>query len=391
MQVSQIYSIVNDVTTELIGTSAVLEEDLSNIVDVGTAVFDNTTTDNYVRALLNRIGKVVFVDRPYRGKVPSVLMDSWDYGSVLEKIEISTPAATANDTWQLTNGQTYNQDIFYKPTATVKFYDSKVTFEVPISIAERQVKESFGSARELNSFITAIYNAVEKSMTIKINSLVMRTINNMVGETLTDCFTSADTTGYTVFSGMTSLKAVNLLYGYNQQFSENLTVNDALTTPEFIRYASYQIGLYADRLAEISTLFNIGGKERFTPKDSLRIIMLSDFKESANVYLNSDTFHDNYVALPNSESVPYWQGSGTSYDFSSISAVHIDTASAGTEVTFGGLLCVMFDKNGVAVCNTDRRVTTNYNAKAEFYNNWFKFDASYMNDTNENFVLFYIA
>lgn len=385
MEVKQIYEIVNSVTSEVLGKTDLVAEDLSNIVDVGTEVFNGTSVDNYVKSLVNHIGKVVFVDRPYSGNIPSLVMDSWEYGSVLEKISADLPQASENDTWDLTDGQEYKQDIFYKPSISAKFFNSKVTFEIPMSFTERQVKESFSNVNQLNGFISMIYNAVDKSMTVKMDSLIMRTINNMIGETVVSEF-GADAT----LSEKTGMKAVNLLKLYNEKFGKTLTADNALTDSEFIRYASYMMSLYIDRLSKISTLFNVGGKERFTPNDMLHVVMLSEFKSSATAYLQSNTFHDNYVALPNSETVPYWQGSGTDYSFANTGKITVKTSS-GSTVAVSGVLAVMFDKDAMGVCNLDKRVTTNYNAKAEFFNNYYKFEAGYFNDLNENFVVFFVA
>ena len=184
MEVKQIYAIVNSVSSEVLGKTDIVKDDLTGIVDLGTEIFNQGAVDNYVKSLVNHIGKVVFVNRPYSGKVPSVLMDAWEFGSVMEKISADVPAAEENDTWNLTDGHEYKQDVFHKPVVTAKFFNSKVTFEVPVSITERQVKESFSSAEQLNGFLSMIYNAVDKSMTIKTDALIMRTINNMVGETL---------------------------------------------------------------------------------------------------------------------------------------------------------------------------------------------------------------
>ena len=386
MQVKQIYELMNGVTSEILGKTEVVKEDLSNIVDVGVELFDATSVDNYVKSLVNHIGKVIFVNRPYAGNVPSMLMDSWEFGSVLEKISADIPEATENESWELENGREYKQDIFYKPSVSAKFFNSKVTFEVPMSFTEMQVKESFSSATQLNGFLSMLYNAVDKSMAIKIDSLIMRTINNAIGETF-----KADATAFGGdYSTASTNRCVNLLKLYNDKFGTTLTADKAITTPEFIRFASYVMSLYVDRLSKISTLFNIGGKDRFTPADMLHIVMLSDFKASATAYLESDTYHNTLVALPESESVPYWQGSGTTYSFADVSKIMVKTAT-GTDITVTGILAVMFDRDAMGVCNTDRRVTTNYNAKAEFYNNYYKFDASYYNDLNENCVVFYVA
>lgn len=385
MKVEQIATLMNQVTNEVLGTDNIVAPDLANIVDVGTQVFDVNAIDNYVRSLVNHIGKVIFVNRPYSGKIPSVLMDAWEFGSVLEKITADLPEAQENDTWDLTDGAEYKQDIFYKPTVSAKFFNSKVTFEVPVSITERQVKESFSNAAQLNGFLSMIYNAVDKSMTIKTDSLVMSTIANMVAETLV-----ADSAAFSGdYTSASTTRSVNLLKLYNEKFTETLTPESAMFDADFIRFAVYTIGIYKDRLGSISTLFNVGGKARFTDDDHLRIVLLSDFSQSAKTFLSSDTRHKELVALPAHETVSFWQGSGQAYDFASVSKVNVKS-STGAEVNISGVLGVMFDRDALGVANLDRRVTSNYNAKAEFFNNYYKFDAGYFNDTNENFVVFFV-
>lgn len=395
MEVKQIHTLINSVSGEVLGRTDIVAEDLTGIVDLGTEVFNQNVVDNYVKSLVNHIGKVIFVNRPYAGKVPSVLMDAWEFGSVLEKISADVPEAEENDTWNLQDGQTYDQDVFHKPTVSAKFFNSKVTFEVPVSITERQVKESFSNAAQLNGFISMIYAAVEKSMTIKADALIMRTINNMIAETvLADAVAFGGTTGNLTnadLSSASTARCVNLLKLYNEKIGAGtpLTAAKAITDPDFIRFASYVMGTYADRLQSISTVFNVGGKERFTPKDMLHVVLLSDFAKAAQTYLYSDTFNRGDVLLPQAETVPFWQGSGQNYEFASTGNINIKE-SGGKAVEISGVLGVMFDRDALGVCNLDRRVTTNYNAKAEFFNNYYKFDAGYFNDTNENFVVFFI-
>lgn len=375
MKVTQIYSILNSVMQETLGSETVVNEDLTNIVDLGNEVINTDNVDNYVKKLVNHIGKVIFKDRIYQGSVPSVLMDSWEFGSVLEKVAADLPAATESDTWKLEDGKDYSPDIFYQPSVSAKFFNSKVTFEIPLSFTELQVKESFSNVNQLNGFLTMLQTAVENSMTVKLDSLIMRTINNMTGETLSD---------------NNAVRAVNLLVTYNAEKGQKLTALQATKDPEFIRYASYMISLYVDRLAKISTLFNVGGKERFTPADKLHLVLLSEFAKASDVYLQSDVFHDEKVSLPNYESVPFWQGSGKDYGFGSTSTIDVKTSS-GKTVKKTGILGVMFDTEALGVSNLNKRVTTNYNPKAEFYTNFYKADAGYYNDLNENFVVFYVA
>lgn len=386
MEVKQIYDLVNDISQEVLGKTDIVQEDLSGLVDLGEEVINADAMDNYVKSLVNHIGKVIFVNRPYSGKVPSVLMDSWEFGSVLEKISAELPEAEENDSWNLIDGKAYEQDVFHAPKVSAKFFNGKTTFEVPISITEMQVKESFSDRAQLNGFMSMIYNSVDKAMTIRTDALIMRTIDNMIGETvLADATTLGE--GYT--AGSTN-RCVNVLNLYNKQFGTTLKPTDAIYNPDFIRFATFVIASYEDRLASISTLFNIGGKDRFTSRDRLHTVLLSEFKNAANTYLQADVRHNELTALPNAESVPYWQASGLAYSFEDTSRIDIKT-SDGKDVEFGGIIGVMFDRDALGVSNLDKRVTSAYNAKAEFYNNFYKFDAGYFNDTNENFVVFYMA
>lgn len=393
MKVTQLKDIVNSVTSEVLGKENVVNEDLTNLVDVGKDIIDSDNIDNYVKKLVNHIGKVIFTDRLYQGGVPSVLMDSWEFGSVLEKISSELPDADENESWKLEDGKTYDQDTFYQPKVSAKFFNSKTTFDIKMSFTVAQVKESFSNVNQLNGFISMINTSIENAMTVKLDALIMRSINNMTGQVLLNALapTEAGAPDYT----KSSVRAVNLLADYNTKFSPTkpLTAANALNDKDFIKFASYTISLYTDRITKMSTLFNAGGKERFTPKDNLHLVLLSEFAKSSDVYLESETYHNDIVALPSHETVPYWQGSGTTYDFNDTSKIDVKVKKDGkaTEVATTGILGVMFDTNALGVSNLDNRVTSSYNARAEFYTNYYKFEAGYFNDLNENYVVFFIA
>lgn len=381
MEVKQIYELVNNATIQAIGQSDLLQEDLGNLVDVGTAIMNANSLDHYVKSLVDHIGKVVFVNRAYKGVAPSVLRDGWEYGAIKEKIAARMPVATENESWELEDGATYDPNMFYKPNVIAKFFSKKTTWEIPMSFTEMQVKSAFSSAAQVNGFISMLFTAVENSKNIKTSELVMRCINNMTAETL---------------KNGNATRAVNLLSMFNDTVPQDeriATASAAVTNPKFIRYAGYIMGLYKDRMSRMSTLFNIGGEARFTPADRLHVILLSEFANAAGVFLQSDTFHDTLVQLPKAETVPYWQGTGgtNAFAFNQVSGINVVPSSGGNAITQTGILGVMFDSEALGVCNENQRVTTNYNPKAEFYTNWYKVDSSYFNDTNENYVVFYVA
>ena len=388
MNVNQVYAFVNEATKEALGQEAVLNEDLSNIVSVGEAIFNANAVDNYVKALVNRIGKVIFVNRVYQGSAPSVMMDGWEYGSVLQKISAGLPDAKVNETWELEDGQSYDPHVFHKPKGvTVKFYNDYITFEVDMSFTEEQLKESFTNATALAGFVSMLYTNVDNTMTVKIDELIRRTINNMIAETIYDDYQGA---GLSTKSGV---KAINLLYLYNNSVNAGgtaLTVAKAITDPAFIKFASYMIKLTHDRMRTMSTLFNVGKQPRFTPSDLCHIALLSDFASSADVYLQSDTFHNELTKLPTAETITYWQGSGNDFAFDSVSKIDVKSSQNHT-VTTTGILGVMFDRWALGVSNVNRKVTSQWTPNAEFFTNFYKYKAGFFNDLNENFVVFFIA
>ena len=381
MEMTQVEAIVNEATQEAVGAESVSGRDFNQIVDIGKAVLDSSNIDNYVKTLIDHIGKVVFVNRPYAGGTPSILMDSWEYGAILEKITYEgLPEAEDNDSWNLVDQQSYDPNIFYKPTVSAKFYDKRRTFDIPMSFARKQVKSAFDNAAQLQAFFSMIETAIGNSMTVKMDSLVQYTLANAI---------------VTTYAGRATKPAtvVSLTTLYNALTGETLTPGESvLINPEFIRFSAWTIGKYHRRMLKLSTIFNQGGKDRFTPADRMKSIMHSDFESAAGVYLQSDTFHDEFVKFPKTETVAYWQGSGTAFGFADTSKV-IGTPSgvtpaAGSDVTVNNVVAMLFDRDALGVSNLDRRVTTNWNPKGEFTNNWYKFDAGYFNDFNENCVIF---
>lgn len=380
MNVKQISTILQSITDEVIGDSVVVEEDLSNIVDVGRQILDNTSVDNYVKALVNRIGRTQFVDRVLASTAPDITRDSWEYGSVLQKVRCELPDTTANPTWQLTKGQSVDPFVYNPPEVSVKYFNSKTTFEIDISFTEIQVKESLNSATDFMRFIAMIENRIRTKLTLCRDNLIMRTIVNLIAEKIA-----------------ANQGVVNLLDEYNNVFEdtlpEKLTASMAIKNPDFLRFASATIKLYSDRLKTASVLYNSDGYVTFTPKEYQHLVLLSEFATGLDVYLYSDTYHEDLLKLGAYDTVAFWQGTGNSGapNFSAASSINAIIASDGeTKVNTTGVIGVLFDQDACAVCNDNPRVTSIYNPRGEYSNYFYKEDCSYINDLAENVVVFVI-
>lgn len=382
MKHEQVYELVNEAQKEVLGEAAIAELDLANVVDLGETIENMNKVDEYVKSILNRIGREKFVNRVYTPRVPSVLMDSWEFGSIMSKIDGTMPDATVNYTWELESGQSYDPFIFNAPEARQKLFNKRTTFEIDLSFARKQIKQSFTNETELNAFFSMVENEVDKSLTIKNDALIMLVIDNMICETLYDATTSGSVT-----------RAYNLLSLYNATLPEAdaIDADEAWTNPEFFRFAALTINTISDRMTEMSVNYNIEGKPRFTPKDLQHIVYLSDFSRRLDSYLMSDTYHNEFVALPKGDIVTKWQGIGKDTDsIADRSKIMIKTAS-GHDVTATGVVATIFDHDALGVCNYEPTVESIYNPRASFYNNFYKRDAGYFNDLQENAVVFYIA
>lgn len=388
MTVNQIYTILNDIMTEVTGgivavedapDTPIVQEDLSNIVDIGTQVFNNNWRDKYVAAMINRIGREVFVDRSYEGYAPSVIRDSWEYGSIMSKTRCKIFDAKANPSWSLSSGQTVNQFEFTPPDVIQKFYNTKVGWQIDCSFTEVQLRQSFTSAAAMNRFYSMIENRIAQSMTIYTDSLVMRTLNNFIAEKL-----------------YASNGVIDLLAGYNATLDSPISAADAMLDKNFLRYAALQIKLYVERFRAPSVNFNIAddddGNVTFTPRDFAHLVLHSDLAAGMEVYLESDTYHNDLVKIGDYEKVPFWQSQGDGYQLATTSRIDVKLASDNTHtINRNYIIGVLFDRDALGVLNDNRRTTSAYNANGEYWTNFYKVDTSYFNDLAENGIIFVLG
>ena len=404
MKVNQIASVLNTLNEVMVGTEEVFSDDLSNIVDAGAAVLDFTSDanganfDNYIGKLIDQVGKVIFVDRAYTSQAPDILKDSWEYGSILMKVRAELMDAKNNSTWQLgeiPDGAGAGYDwvsgtnpkeqvipsrldpfILNKPDVKAKFYNKRVTYEVPISLAREQLREAFRSASEMSRFFAMIENRIRTKRILCTDALIMATIRNLIGNKVA--------TG----------KAINILPLYNATVSSAITASEFWTNPEAIRFANKTISLYKKYMAAASTLYNEGNYITYTPSDRMKAVFLAEFVKDAEVYLYSDTFHNEYDKIDGFSEVGYWQGSGEDDSLTSRSTVMGNFINNSEKIVNGGIdgvIAVLFDEEAAAICCENDRVTSIYNPRAEYTNYFYKWDALYMNDLEENCVVFYVS
>lgn len=378
MKITQIYELLEDIYSEVTGETGVVKEDLSNISDVGATLLSQNYREPYANSLINRIGRMVFVDRPYAGFAPAIIREAWEYGSIMSKSRVKDFQPTENMAWKLEAGQSVDQFIFTPPTVQTTLYNEMVAWEIDCSFVRDQVEQSFTSAAEYDRFISMITTQIQNSEVQFIDSLIMRNINAMMGRRVNK-----------------SIAVVDVLALYNATVATPITAAETRTNKDFARFLAYQILLYKDRMKAKTAAFseNASGYTTFTPAEYLHLVLLSDFAKSLDVYLQSDTYHDSFTEIGRYDTVPFWQGSGTSFDIADTSSIYIDlpgiTPTATVDRNY--IIGCMFDRDACGIINERRNVAVSYNNRGRYWNNFYQVETRLFTDPAENCIVFVLG
>ena len=375
--VKQIYSILNDVAKQSLGTEAIAVVDTQSFISLGDKVLkSDTDTENFLSKLTDRIAKTVYSVRNYTGINKNLMREPFDYGVIVQKIHVEMPEAKENNAWEIGKpGYTPTYAPVIKPTVSQKLFNKLSTWEIDVTIPDFMLKTAFLNESSMATFIDAIFTAMN-------NAMVMCADNNAN-------LIRANFIGNKIHSAKPT-QAINLLKEYNTLTNANLTVASCLRDVDFLKWATMQISLWTKRMRVMSKLFNEDSNSKFTSGEYLVLDVLQDFASSTATFLQSDTYHKELVALPMYNEVPYWQGSGTSFAFADTSKISVKIDGTN-EVTQGGIIAVAYDYNAIGTTINEPRSTTERNNKDEYTNYYNKATIGCFNDLGENGIVFYIA
>lgn len=382
MKVEQIYTLVNEVCAQALGENAVEATDLTGLVAMGDAVLSSeTSVDAFNKTLVDRIGRIVISSRAYNREGIDIMMNTFEYGCIMQKITVQPMDAVEAPQWSLTAGQSVEQYTIVKADVKQKLFDGLTAWEIDITIPDMQLKSAFTSPEAMAAFIDSIFTAMSNSLELQLERTSEMAVANFIAEKI---YAQAQSTN-------DGIHAVHLLQAYNAESGKSLKAAEALRDLDFYKYASRQINLFIDRFRKMSKLFNVDKFARFTPRDLVRVTMLADFTTGADYYLQSDTFHDELTALPLYREIPFWQGSGTDYTYANTSTIDI-TTSDGHEVKQDGVICLINDIEAIGMTCDNRRVRSSPpNGRGEYTNYFSKADIRYYNDLSENAIVFTVT
>lgn len=384
MDVKQLAAVANELTAQIVGVNPISGVNTGEWVSLGDQILSSETNrDTFFNTLADKFARIIIQNRAYSPDTDDLMKNEIEFGIALQKIYVD-PAKDAQDTeiWDLESGDYVNPWLVTKNSVKQKIFSSMTTWEIPLTIPEYTLKTAFTSAEEFGAFISSLYTAVENSLKIKEEGLAEGCIANFIGQRL--AYKEANNTSLTV---------VNLLKDYNDLTAAGLTTEAALRDLDFLKYASRQILLYKNRMKKMSVLFNQEQYKRHTPDDKLRIRMLADFTTAADSYLQSDTYHNEFTALPNVTKVNYWQASGQNYGFENTSKINVTIKVNGEDkvIEQDGIIGIMYDEDAAGITILNKSSSSIYNPRGRYTNMFFQNNVGYFNDLSENFVVFTIA
>lgn len=392
MKYKQIATILNTTFAELVGEGELFAEDLSNVVELGKTITSNSTFgddfDRYTRSLVDHVGKVIFRENQLGLSHLPIYKDSWEFGSIAEKVRVDYPEVQDDYSFDLNN---YTGDDVFElviPRASAKFFNNSTTFQIKVSLPTRQAKSAFNSAREMSQFISLIENTIKQRLAISLLTLEYRTLSNLIAEK---------------FKANKAACLIDLLALYKSETGDTgMTKAKFLQSEECLRFANLKIGMMRDLINKPSKLYGEGDYVNVSAPGEQTLVVLTDYDRALGSYLYSVNRHNEFIKLENYSVVPYWQAGGNDDTYASRSSINVIPASEGsysgdpdedtrTPIVQSDILAVLFDYRACAVTCEHQEVTSIPVPDARMTNYWFFADANYINDTDENVIVFYLG
>lgn len=368
MPVKQIYDIVNSVNKQTMGLTDLTVVDEQGLISLGqTVLTTNGLADTWLNSLAQRIGRTIISFREYQSKYSDMVLDSLQWGNIVQKIKVSMPEATEDESYDLVDGESVDMYKVANPKVTQSFFTSETPYQFFVTVKRTQLQEAFTSEGAMNGFIGAIYGEVQNAIELSLESLARNCINNFIAEKIN------------------KTSQVNLLSMYNTETNKTLTFNTCLHDKEFLAYCVSRINLYSKYMENMSTEYNDGTQTRHTPKSLQHLRVLEDFESRLETVVQYQAFRENYVKLNNYHTTSFWQS------IKKPSEINVKISSDGTEINSKGIVAVLYDRDALGLYKKDSwNSTTPFNSAGGYYNTYYHHKELYFNDLSENFVVFVI-
>lgn len=385
---TQIYSIVNEVAKQAMGSKAITAVDNRGLVALGRTVLgSNETKNNFINALTDRIGRTIVSFRAYHSHFPDFERDSIEWGNILQKLKVGMPDAEEDQSFNLIDGSSVDQYKINKAKTNQLLFTTETPWQTHITVHLDELEKAFVDSTAMGTFISGMFGEVQNRIELAMENLSMTCVNNYIGE---------------VYARRTLRpnRVINLLTEYKDKTGVDHTTEplNALDDEVFLKYVVRRINsisttmeymtlnTYNDETTGIDTN-STGVYTRHTPKSEQRMMLYIDLVNSLRTNINSKAFNMEQVAIDIPfKTVPFWQSLTTPTD------INIDVSSSGDQTTVSLVMGIMYDREAMGTFKKKyTSLTTPINAAGKYYNVFYHMITMYFNDLSENAVVFLLA
>lgn len=381
MDVNQIYTIVNSITDQAIGKEGLTTVSEQGLISLGNIVLDSSTyTEAFLNTLVRRIGKTIISSRAYKSKFDYLMKDSFEWGSILQKIKVRMPKAEADESYGLVDGSTVDHYKINKPKASQKLFVTETPYQFHITIQREHLKTAFTGAAAMASFIGAVYTEVQNALELALEELGRTCLCNYMAELWT--LPSPEEENQDPIPGS---RVINLVTEYNTlRPTATVTSANCLFDSDFLRYAVRRMKEISNKMTYMTTgLFNDGTETRHTPKNLQRILVLDELQDALETNVLYSAFNYDFVQLPGFERVAFWQAIEEPASFD------VARSSDNTNIVCENVVATIFDTDAMGMYKKDEWVsTTPFNSAGGYANSYWHERQLWVNDLSENMVIF---
>ena len=356
MKLTQVATLLNEtIVPNLLGEGTTISEDLSNIVDLGTALADVTAEDmqDFAKDLVVGVARNLFDSRAYRSETYGLMNDAREFGGVVQRVKVKLYSASDSPIWTLQNGTDYFDGTYYGADIDSKIYTKDTIFQVKNSIPVEKFKQSFTSADGVMSLIATIEQQVDNTITMELNGLAKTTLQQMIVTSVGNGQAIHLLTEYNTLAGLTG--------------DDALTADTCLYNAPFLRWCAMTIVRLRDLTQDMNKKYNDGTIETFTPADDLRVTLLSEFARSIEFNMEADTFHNDIVSVGEYNVINFWQNSSESMLPSLGVTAEVKTNVGDAEpVTVSGVVGMIFDRYTAGLTARLDKITAQYIANGDY-------------------------
>lgn len=372
---NQIYAVVNNLASNTTAETTIVV-DHTSFISFGQEVINNNQLKDIVYGkLYDMIGRTIFALDEYTADSRNIAVDEFTFGAILQKISFKLQNASEDSDWKFPKGNS-PYEVEPKDGIIQKLFKRNLgVFEYDDVLVSRQINSAFTSESNFAGFVNSLYQRMRNSRELAKENLANETVATLVTEVYKETTDNPAVNARRVRNLLAEYKVINP--------TSTLTADTCLRDHDFLEFACVEMSNVIPFMAKLTSRYNNGEVERRTTKDDLIVELNSQLESYIEVYLKSNTYHDELIKLPNYSTIPYWQNP--------TNPLTISTNDGSTTTTIDNVLAIYRDKDASAC-------TLEYERTVSFYDEWndrtpikMTAERSYIVDTSENVVIFIVA